>query len=68
MAFGDKSVIEFIDIGDVEDFVYSQLLENSYYITWLMMWLKMYDEKNNKFIILSNGIWSNSKVNEKNLD
>ncbi len=68
MAFGDNSVIELIDIGDVEDFVYSQLLENSYYITWLMMWLKMYDEKNNKFIILSNGIWSNSKVNEKNLD
>jgi hypothetical protein len=68
MAFGDNSVIELIDIGDVEDFVYSQLLENSYYITWLMMWLKMYDEKNNKFIILSNGIWSNFKVNEKNLD
>ena len=68
MAFGDNSVIELIDIGDVEDFVYSQLLENSYYITWLMMWLKMYDEKNNKFIILSDGIWSNFKVNEKNLD
>ncbi len=67
MAFGDKSVIEFIDIGDVEDFVYSQLLENSYYITWLMMWLKMYDEKSNKFVMLSGGLWSNFKVIENKL-
>lgn len=62
MAFGATSVIELMDIDEVEDFIFNQLLENNYYFTWLMMWLKMYDEKSNKFVMLSGGLWSNFKV------
>ncbi len=67
MAFSATSVIELMDIDEVEDFIFNQLLENNYYFTWLMMWLKMYDEKSTKFVMLSGGLWSNFKVIENKL-
>jgi hypothetical protein len=63
IAFSTSSVIELLNIDEVDDYIYDQLQEHYYYFTWLMIWLKMYNEKSNKYVLLSDGVWSNYKVN-----
>jgi hypothetical protein len=65
IAFNGENSIELLNNDEVDEFIQTQLVENSYYLLAFMSWLNMYNEKNNKYNLISKGVWDMTKVKLK---
>ncbi len=65
IAFNGENSIELLNNDEVDAFIQTQLVENSYYLLAFMSWLNMYNEKNNKYNLISKGVWDMTKVKLK---
>lgn len=67
IAFNGENSIELLNNDEVDEFIQTQLVENYYYLLAFMSWLKVYNEKNNKYNLISGSVWDITKVKLKTI-